>query len=213
MSFTELHYTVNAGPHHIGSGYTWAPGIIASHPNNVALWMGRADGFVARELFFFGVNTGIRYGYAAPAYPLVDPWTNKPAEPQTEANGPWGAVSDMLIDLCQVGIHFVWPNPLFNRLSNIQVHPAFVDTRTFDVNKTIGLEAVVVVEATHSKANNKNLSAVMQINNLAVASFADSARFGPAAASMSTSNGRVFLISGDAMIETQLFVSSNMGYI
>jgi hypothetical protein len=28
------------------------------------------------------------------------------------AHGPWGSVSGYMVDQCQYGIHFVWPNPL-----------------------------------------------------------------------------------------------------
>ena len=35
-----------------------------------------------------------------------------------------------MVDQCQFGIHFVWPNPLTNRFTNIQLHPSFWDGRT-----------------------------------------------------------------------------------
>lgn len=44
--------------------FTFLPAIIALDSDNVGLWLGRADGYMANELFFFGVNTGIRLGFA-----------------------------------------------------------------------------------------------------------------------------------------------------
>ena len=39
-------------------------GLVALNRDNVGLWLGRADGYVARDLFFFGINTAVRLGYS-----------------------------------------------------------------------------------------------------------------------------------------------------
>ena len=36
--------------------YTMLPAIIARNSDNVGLWLGRADGYMSNELFFFGVK-------------------------------------------------------------------------------------------------------------------------------------------------------------
>lgn len=106
--------------------FTVLPAIIALDSENVGLWLGRADGYMATELFFFGINTGIRLGFApGNGTQLRNPVTgklagggvDKPGQSATPGalppgNGPWGSISGYMVDQCQYGIHFVWPNPL-----------------------------------------------------------------------------------------------------
>ena len=60
--------SVNAGPQSLGDtpggDFTTLPAIIALDSENVGLWLGRADGYMASDLFFFGINTAVRLGYA-----------------------------------------------------------------------------------------------------------------------------------------------------
>ena len=84
LSFRNIRYSVNAGPNGLGNQYagqpacarqhpapeccrgnfTTLPAIIALDSDNVGIWLGRADGYMATEIFFFGINTGIRLGFA-----------------------------------------------------------------------------------------------------------------------------------------------------
>ncbi len=236
MSFQGVHFIVNAGPRCVGpldpsaaqscakspsqercrGNFTWIPGIVASNPNNVGIWMGRSDGYVTRDAFFFGLNTAMRFGYSQ-SVPMVDPTKGVPAPPLENAHGPWGSVSDLMVDQSQIGLHFVWPNPLTNRFSNIQIHPSFADDRTFpastgtgDLSKPVALETAVLVDFDHTKANNDNLPIVLMLTNFYVASFADVPRFGPAASTLTSSNGRVFLFGGEVLVEVSQFGCNNV---
>ena len=90
---------------------TILPAIVALDSNNVGLWMGRADGYMANELFFFGVNTAVRLGFApGNGTEMRNPVTGKlatsraaPLGSLTPANGPWGSISGMLADQVQPG--------------------------------------------------------------------------------------------------------------
>lgn len=48
------------------------------------------------------------------------------------------------------------------------------------------------------------------MTNMAVASFNDSANFGPASSTITESNGRVFLLGGDALLEITQFSCNNV---
>ena len=67
-------------------------GIIVSQQDNVAVWLGRADGYVARDLFAFGVNTLLRLGNTAPtgSVPLWDYVLGEAVDELASASGPWG---------------------------------------------------------------------------------------------------------------------------
>eukprot|EP00035_Acanthoeca_spectabilis_P007460 m.136828 g.136828 ORF g.136828 m.136828 type:complete len:538 (+) comp13964_c0_seq1:53-1666(+) len=221
LSFDTLRFTVNAGPNCLGhvpkGNFTWLPGVVALQPDNVGLWMGRCDGYVARDLFFFGINTAVRLGYSD-AFPMIDPLSGKPFAALDPATGPWGAIDQLLVDQCVRGLHFVWPQPLSNRFSQIQLHPSFWrqgDTFAAGAGvgpglEAIGTESAVMVEPTHSRANNKGLSAPTMLTNMVVASFDDDGNFGRAGCEMSTSNGRVFEIRGDILIEGFGFSVNNI---
>eukprot|EP00038_Savillea_parva_P008071 m.174513 g.174513 ORF g.174513 m.174513 type:complete len:589 (-) comp13840_c0_seq1:78-1844(-) len=235
LSFDTLRYVINAGPHCVGpepgggaceaspgaercrGNFTWLPALVAVHPNNVGLWLARSDGYVASDLFFFGINTAIRLGQSTD-FPLLDPTTGKAAPALDAATGPWGAVSRLMVDQCVRGIHLVWPNPLTNRFSLVQIHPSFWspnDTFVATAGTGTGLDAVgtesaIAVEASHCRANNKNLSAPIMLSHMVVASFADSGNFGAASCTLSGSNGRVFAMRGDALIEVFGFSMNNV---
>lgn len=69
-----------------------------------------ADGYSAADVFFFGVNTGVRLGYAHGSAwtAMVDPVTGVEAQALAPATGPWGSFSQLMVDQCQVGVHVVW---------------------------------------------------------------------------------------------------------
>eukprot|EP00041_Stephanoeca_diplocostata_P016311 m.320715 g.320715 ORF g.320715 m.320715 type:complete len:518 (-) comp20325_c0_seq8:296-1849(-) len=234
MSFHTVRYIINAGPRVLGpkpstgcqqnstiercrGNFTWIPGIVAAADENVGLWLGRSDGYVASDLFFFGVNTAIRLGFSG-KFPLYNAQEQAPAPPLGPANGPWGAASLVMVDQCMRGLHFVWPNPLTNRFSDIQIHPSFgVSGRTFPAGNGTGtslsavnIESALLLEPTHSILNNEMLSATIMLSNFAVASFADTHNFGPIAMQVSTSNGRAFALRGDALLEVSQFSMNNV---
>jgi hypothetical protein len=165
LSFDNLRYIVNAGPHCLGpkpdaavcnqpserncercrGSFSLLPAIVALHPNNVGLWLGRCDGYRLTGSFFFGVNTAVRLGFAAgsPFTEMRNPVTGQLAGDANgalgPATGPWGSISQLMVDQAQIGIHFVWPNPLTNRFVDIQLHPSFWDKSLIFGNDTAGM--------------------------------------------------------------------------
>ena len=262
LTFEQLRFTINSGPWCLGArpaacdheaegiercrgNFTVLPAVVALRPSNVMLWMGRADGYVARDLFGFGVHTALRLGSAPGEYQLRDPVTGSghrflaqasaqrlgtsgactasephatlPFGAQPGASGPWGSVSQLMADQCVYGIHLVWPNPLTNRISDVQLHPSFwlrgsslaaANGSGTDLS-AVGLEAGVMVEPSHSLTNNNGLVPTLILSSLVVASFNDSANFGPAGAMLGQSNGRAFLIGGDGLVDVRGFAMNN----
>ena len=233
FSFDTLRHIINAGPDCLGpapppsvckkqiptprvcvGNFTVLPALVAVSPSNVGLWLGRADGYVASDLFFFGVNTAVRLGYAPGTYALRNPVTGQLATAGTEpgslqrGTGPWGHVSRLMVDQCAIGIHMVWPNPLTNRFSTVQMHPSFWDgsvvkglVRGTGNLGAVAREAAVLVEHTHTISNNAGLQSTTMFSDMVVASFADTRNFGHAASMLGQSNGRAFLIQGDGILE------------
>ncbi len=218
---SRVHLVPNVGPACPGKAlpgktYTWIYGIIASSADNVGVHVARSDGYVFRDLMFFGVHTALRLG-ASRDYPLHDTVEGVEAYEQEAsqvrhgfgssyvAQGPWGSVSELTADLCAVGVHLVWPTPLTNRLTNVIVHTGITDDRSFLVPgkdaSPIGRQAAVLVESSHSVTNNIGIVPALLICNLSVGSFHDPGRFGPAAADASRCRGRAFLVDGDVAIE------------
>ena len=214
MKFDSVRYIVNSGPNMIGplrgGNYTVCPAIVALSPRNVGLWLGRADGYRVTDFFAFGVNTAVRLGCADKGmYTLRDPFTQQPAP----ALGPWGSISQLMVDQCQIALHLVWPHALSNRISNAQLQPALWDgTSVSKVGNNysfvgvgnltqIAQEAAILVEKTHSRVNNGGLLPIFLISNLYVTSFYDPMRFGHAARKISSSNGRALLAMGDGVFE------------
>ncbi|MBM3494277.1 MAG: hypothetical protein FJX72_08155 [Armatimonadetes bacterium] len=199
-----------------GKTYSWIYGIVVSSPDCVGVQVGRSDGYVFRDLMFFGVHTALRLG-ASREFPVHDPVTGTDAyeDPPTNvrqgfsmpyvAQGPWGVVTELMADQCAVGIHLVWPTPLTNRMSNVTIHTAFTDGRTFGAagpsGSTIGRQAAILVEPTHVVANGIGIVPTLMISNLSVGSFSDPDRFARAAADARQCGGRVFMIGGDVAIE------------
>ena len=244
FSFDTLRFIVNAGPDGFGDAppaaacagqkpephaclgnYTVLPALVAVSDGNVGLWLGRCDGYVASDLFMFGVNTAVRLGYAPGRNALRNPVTGalatgrKPGTPQgaqDPATGPWGAVSRLMVDQAVIGVHLVWPNPLTNRFSDVQLHPSFWAGEVVEGVSAgsgslaaVGREAAVLVEPTHSVASNLGLPPTTMFSNMVVASFNDATNFGAAASTLGHSNGRAFLLAGDGLFEVQQFAMNN----
>jgi hypothetical protein len=112
-----------------------------------------------------------------------------------------------MVDQAQLGIHMVWPNPLSNRFTDVQVHPSFWIKNQWSfvlaANGTgklrnVGREAAILFDTTHSKAASKFMPPTTIISNFVVASFNDSANFGYAGSRIGQSNGRAFMFEGDS---------------
>ena len=125
------------------------------------------------------------------------------------------------------GIHFVWPNPLANRFTNIQLHPSFWGGETLELQATprdackscpgaggdlaaVGSEEAIFFDSTHTIDTDRRLIPTTLIANLVIASFNDSHNFGHAGAMLGQSNGRAFLFAGDGgLIEVSGLAMNN----
>eukprot|EP00729_Bicosta_minor_P010207 gene10207-30071_t len=236
MSFDTLRYIINAGPECLGQKPSEA--VCKANPT-IERCRGSftvmADGYVASDLFFFGINTAVRLGVAAaPGFNLTNPLTGvalteagaASAGTLLPGHGPWGNIRGLMVDQAVIGIHMVWPNPLSNRFSDCQLHPSFWTGRVFHPpggssnggggmgfgtgNLTrVGYEAAVLVEPTHTVLNNAKLQSTTMFSNMVVASFTDAANFGNVSSTLTTSNGRAFAIGGDGLIEVSQFAMNN----
>lgn len=185
--------------------WSWMYSIISSQPNNVGIHMGLSDGYSFNNLLFHCVNTAIRFG-ASEDYPIYNPvdntyWVNKES-----ARGPWGHMSDIMDDGSVIGLHFVWPTTMTNRISNLQIHTVHDDGVDFSASHGTGdlndvaKQALIVVEPTYSKENNISFIPSILISNFTGCSFNNPWYF-PNTAMASEANGRVFLIGGDISME------------
>lgn len=221
---SHVHVVPNAGASCPGpapglGAWTWIYAILASQDDNVGVVMGRNDGYVLDDVFFFGMHTALRLG-ASRDYPLVDPVAGDAMWYDTETQeshgfradsylgqGPWGEIIGFKVDQCAVGVHFVWPAHLANRIANALIFTAIDDGRSFDAVggdgdlDRVGKQAAFVVEPSYSLANNVGIVGTFLCNNALIASFNDAPRFGPAAANAADANGRVFLINGDITMD------------
>lgn len=216
---SRVHCVPNAGPASPGpvldgKTYSWIYGIVVSRPENTGVRVGRSDGYVYDDLFFFAVHTALRLGSSS-AFPIVDPVTGQAYyhdEAAAKTNGyhapypgggPWGEISGFKVDLCTIGVQLVWPSPLGNRISNAMIHTGFKDGAMFEAAegtgdlKGVAKQGAFVVESTFSTANNLHGVPPFLSTNFSFASFARPDWFGPIAASLSEANGRVFLVDGD----------------
>ena len=208
---SDVEIVPNVGPtcpckvDYLGKSWTWIYDIIVSQQSNVGIHLGISDGYILDNLSFFGVHTAIRLG-ASTDFPIYDPvadttWTNPPA------TGPWGQMSNIQIDQAAVGLHFVWPSTLGNRISNAHVFPSFDDGGDFPATTgtgsltNVGREAAFLFESTFAKSNNFSFIPTILASNVTIDSFKDTARFPRAAARLWDANGRVFLIAGDVTME------------
>lgn len=220
---SNVHFVPNCGPASpgpVGDGktYSWIYGIVVSQEDNIGIQIGRSDGYTFHDVFFFGVHTALRLG-ASKEYPLYDPIANTYAyyDPDQDklsgfhspykASGPWGEITGLKVDQCVIGIHFVWPSHLTNRISNLMIFTAFDDGKDFPAvsgtgnTRNVGKQAPFVVEPSYSVENNLGLVGTFMASNSIIASFNDGARFGPAAAHARDANGRVFLLDGDILMD------------
>lgn len=207
---SDVRYVPNVGPTTPGpvspdKTYSWIYGIIVSQPSNVGLHIGASDGYIFNNLFFYGIHTAIRFG-ASESYPIHD-WVDDTTWITSAAQGPWGQMSNVVIDQCTVGFHFVWPSHLSNRISNLQIFTAFDDGSDFNASTgtgslmNVGKQAIFLFEPTFSKSNNISLIPTVMANNVMVASFQVPERFSLAAADAYKANGRTFLVAGDVTME------------
>ncbi len=189
-----------------GAHFSWVYGIIASQPDNVGIQLGHVDGYSLSDVTFFGIHTGLRLGYSD-AYPLENPVTGKPAATITPGNGPWGDISGLKVDQCVIGVHFVWPTHLTNRVANALIFTgyddgvAFMEAQDNEDSKRIARQGAFVVEPSHSRENNTGYVATFMASNTIIASFEDSGRFAHASANVRSANGRAFLFDGDIFLE------------
>jgi len=217
-----IHYTprlTTKGPDGKNIHTTWMNGIVATHRDNVGFFIGRSDGYTFQDIFLFGIGTGVRLG-ASKEYPLHNPMTGEDYyyDPDTKthhgyksnypANGPWGTISDMGIDLCQIGIHFVWPTHLSNRMSNILIATGYDNGQDFPTVAatgqnidTISKQGAFVVEKSHCIDNNLDYQTTFMCTNVQISSYTLPSWFGPASINALLSNGRGFLIDGDILMD------------
>jgi hypothetical protein len=188
-----------------GKSYTWAYGAILSQPDNVGIHFGTVDGYSFQDVTFFAIHTAVRFGYSK-EYPMVNPVTGEAAPDQKPGAGPWGDFSCLRIDQCAIGLHFIWPTHLTNRIANALIFTAIDDGRDFAATTGTGElkgtahQGAIVVESSHSMANNTTYMSTCMMTNTVVASFRN-AIFGPASTDCTGANGRVFLVDGDIMLE------------
>jgi Pectate lyase superfamily protein len=211
LHLNNIEWVPNGGPTspggpYRGKTYTWAYGAIVSQPDNVGIHLGQVDGYSLSDITFFSIHTGIRFGHSK-AFPMIDPVTGKAAPELMKGTGPWGDMTGLKIDQCVVGLHFVWPTHLTNRIANALIFTGFDDGSAFNATagtgdlKRVANQAAFLVEDTHTKANNAGFVSTCMLTNTVVASFNDSGRFGPASANVANANGRAILLGGDLLLE------------
>ena len=214
MHIHNYEWVPNTGPlspggpfeAHNGDSFSWIYGIIASQPDNVGIQLGHVDGYSMSDITFFGIHTGIRFGYSD-SYPLVNPVTGEPAPPIRPGSGPWGDISGLKVDQCVIGCHFVWPTHLTNRIANALIFTGFDDGVVFPAAEGVGdlddvaRQGAFVVADSHTEANNASAVSTFMATNTIVASFEDTPRFAKASANASTANGRAILLDGDIFME------------
>jgi len=196
--------TAPAHVEYLDKTWRWIYAIIASQPSNVGLHIGQSDGYNLSQLSFHGVHTAIRLG-ASYDFPIRDPvegttWSN------SNAMGPWGQMSNILVDACNVGIHFVWPTTMSTRISNLQIHLNYDDGSDFEASegtgnlKNVARQAAFLFEPTYSRSNNISFIPTVLVSNFTGCSFTDP-RYSPTSSIASEANGRLFLVGGDVSME------------
>ncbi len=197
--------TSPGGPYN-GKTYTWAYALILARPDNVGMHLGRVDGYSFYDVTFFSIHTALRLGYS-PTFPMRNPVTGTDAPLAPRGAGPWGDIAGFRADQCVIGLHFVWPTHLTNRLANTLIFTGYQDGTAFEAAAGSGdldgisRQAAFLVEPSHSKENNAGYVSTCMIANAVVASFNDSARFAPVSANVANANGRAILIDGDLFLE------------
>lgn len=214
---SDVHLCPNAGPAcpgvvSGGRSYSWVYGIVVSHPDCVGVQLGRSDGFIFRDLFFYGVHTAVRFG-ASTSYPLRDTVEGVDFTSPDKAAGPWGSISTLSVDCCNIGLHFVWPTTMTTcMLTNAYVATGFDDGRDFPAKhateldeKPVAWQGAFVVEPTFCAANNIGIVPTFLCSNAQISSFGTTSgmpqRFAAATASAAECNGRAFLVDGDITMD------------
>lgn len=188
-----------------GEHFSWIYGIIASQHDNVGIHLGHVDGYSFSDITFFGIHTGIRFGYSD-SYPMYNPVKGETATALPPGNGPWGDISGLKVDQCVIGCHFVWPTHLTNRVANALIFTGFDDGTPFesiegDTDNVIARQAAFMVEPSHTRDNNTGFVSTFMATNTIIASFEDTRRFANASAHARIANGRAFLFNGDIFME------------
>lgn len=221
---SSIHLCPNVGPASpgpVGPGksYSWIYGIIVSKPDCVGIQLGRSDGYCFRDLFLFGVHTGVRFG-ASVDYPLVDPVEGVSCfhDPTSDrftgflapynGGGPWGYISTLTVDCCAQGIQLVWPSTACTcLLTNCFIGTAFIDGREFAASSgsgnlvSIARQTPFAIEETYRAANNAGSVPAFMCSNLEFASYGVPDRFAGSSAHVNECNGRGFLIGGEVTME------------
>jgi len=215
LHMSNMEWVPNGGPTspggpYNGKTYTWAYGILVSQEEQVGIHLGQVDGYSFSDVTFFSLHTGIRFGHST-RFPMVNPVTGERIPALKPGTGPWGDFVALRIDQCAMGLHFVWPTRLTNRIANALVFTAYDDGTAFPATEGTGelddvaRQAAIVVEDSHTKENNTGYVSTCMISNTIVASFNDKRRFGNAAANALEANGRALLLGGDIFLELSGF--------
>ena len=190
---------------YLNKTWSWVYSIIVTRQSNVGIHMGISDGYSFDNLLFHGVNTAIRFG-ASEDYPIYNPiddtyWVN--TKPGT---GPWGQLSNVLVDACNTGFHFVWPAWPNNKVSNLQIVAYYDDGIDFPAVRgtgkldNVGKQAAFLIEPTFNSTNVGGCNSSVLINNFSCFSIKNP-MYAPVNAIASEANGRVFLIGGEISME------------
>jgi len=196
--------------------YSWICGVIVSQEDNIGVQIGCSDGYTLSNLYFYAVHTGFRLG-ASKEMPIHDPVADTNFYPEEGKPGPapWGSMSNIGIDGCNIGLDFVRPAGIATHISNLLVYPFIDDGKDFPAEIGTGSrdgvsrQAAFLFEATYARRNTYGELPTILVSNLEVASsWTVSERFADVARSMPDANGRVFLVAGDARVEVFGFVLS-----
>ncbi|HJN15458.1 MAG TPA: glycosyl hydrolase family 28-related protein [Armatimonadota bacterium] len=160
-------------------------GAITSHPDNIAFDFGSVDGYSVSDVAVFLTHTGFKLG-ASEDRPFIDPMTGEGASFPWGA-GPWGSMHNVKLDNCVVGFDCVVGTILVNQLSNIMIHASMAGDRAMQTTDgEVSRQAAFIVGPQFA-------GATLQINNLALSSFAP-LRVAANAKMVHQGNGRAFLV-------------------
>jgi len=158
---------------------------ITSDPGNIAFDFGSVDGYSVADVAVFLTHTGFKLG-ASEEHPFLDPVTGEYAS-FPWGQGPWGSMHNVKLDNCVVGFDCVVGTILVNQLSNIMIHASMAGDRTMQTTDgEVSRQAAFIVGPQFA-------GATLQINNLALSSFAP-LRVAANAKMVHQDNGRAFLI-------------------
>ena len=206
-TFTDIVFTPAVGPIVPGPDandtWSWVYGAIASRPDNVGFHLARSDGVVLDGVSFDGLHTAIRLG-ASFDIPVVSPDDGEVIV-SGPGEGPWGQLSNISARDVAVAFHLVAPSTQPIQMSNVAVSLGIDDGAGFSAisgtgdTTTVGSQAMFLVESSYASENNGDPAQPPGIlaTNLSVNGEASPGRFAGAAATVTGTNGRIFLINGD----------------